>query len=385
MFCNYRIFLFIGLTIMGSIQSACSLFKAFPALEESIPYRSLGNLPTPVQKIESLGNVWIKRDDLSGRPFGGNKVRKLEFLLPDALEKNHSGIFVRGYAGSNFVCCASLYAQICGLDCVCLLFPQRNTTYLRRNLKLSYYWGAQQHFLVNFMDATVKNNVVAELFEQYHQATGNRLYRIEAGGSDIVGTLGFVNAAFELKEQIDAGLLPEPDYIYSTVGSCGTAAGLFLGLRAAGLKSVIVPICIEEEESPTHAAKLAQLATEAGKKLVKADPTFPLITATENDFPVRFEFVGEGYAAISPEEHDAIKMLSELEGIKLDGTYTGKTFTALLHDLETTNMKDKVILFWDSFSSGTFSEIVDTIPYTDLPKEFHYFYETPLEDGDQGV
>lgn len=382
---NCRFFLIIGLIFMGSAHGACSLFKAFPVLEKSIPYCSFGNLPTPIQRLKSLDNVWVKRDDLSGRPFGGNKVRKLEFLLPDALAKGYSGIFVRGYAGSNFVCASSLYAQKCGLDCVCLLFPQRNTSYLRRNLKLTYYWGGQQHFLVNFMDAKVRNDCVEKIFADYHNASGNNLYKIAAGGSDIVGTLGFVNAAFELKEQIDAGILPEPDYIYTTVGSCGTAAGLFLGLRAAGIKSTIVPICIEEEESPTHAAKLAQLVTDACNLLIKADPSFPNITATETDFPVRFEFVGAGYAAITQEEQRGIKFLAELEEIKLDGTYTGKTFAALLHDIERPDMTDKTILFWDSFGSGSFAEIIDTIPYTELPKEFHYFYETPLEDGDLGV
>ncbi len=376
-------------------SSFCPLFESYPALALSIPHRCLGNLPTPIHKLEKLGtllgasNLYIKRDDLSGNPFvgnfSGNKVRKLEFLLADAIAKGHRGVFTRGYAGSNHVCATSLYAKVCGLDCVCLLGLQRITSYLRRNLKLDYYWGAEQHFFADYEDEKLRNEEIARIDDLYYYKTGTRLYKITSGGSDVVGTLGFVNAAFELKQQVDAGLLPEPDYIYVTMGSCGTAAGLMLGLRAVGLKSVLVPICIEPEENPTHAAKLIMLATGANDNLIKADPTFPKIALMEQDFAVSFDFVGDGYAAISPQAYDAIKLLWETEGIKLDGTYTGKTFAALLHAVETDDMKDKVILFWNSFCSGSFDDIVSKIPYTALPKEFHFFYEMPLEEGDQGV
>lgn len=395
MFYTNKFFVFIVVSLVGYAQGEgfCPLFDAYPALEKSIPHKSLGNFPTPIHKLEKLGthlgvqNLYIKRDDLSAHDgnFGGNKVRKLEFLLADAMAKGHHGVFTRGFAGSNHVCATTLYAQECGLDCVCLFGMQRVTSYLRRNLKLDFYWGAEQHFFDNYSDEKLRDIEIARLDDSYYAKTGTRLYKITSGGSDVVGTLGFVNAAFELKQQIAAGLLPEPDYIYVTLGSCGTAAGLILGLRAAGLKTIVVPVCIEEEENPTHAAKLVTLATGANNNLIKADSTFPKIALTEKDFVVPFDFVGDGYAAISPQAQNAIKTLWDTEGIKLDGTYTGKTFAALLHDIETKDIKDKVIVFWDSFCSGSFDDIVSKIPYTALPKEFHFLYEMPIEEGDQGV
>ncbi|HBL98234.1 TPA: hypothetical protein DDZ86_01155 [Candidatus Dependentiae bacterium] len=388
---GYMALALVTLMLEAHVEQPNPLFEAYPALALSIPHCHLGNLPTPVQQLNTLGtllnvpNLWIKRDDLSGNPFGGNKVRKLEFLLADAIAKGYRGIFTRGFAGSNHVCATALYAHLCGLECVCLLGMQRNTSYLQRNLKLDYYWGAEQHFIADYEDDNSRNGEIARLNSLHYEKTGTQLYNITSGGSDLVGTLGFVNAAFELKQQIDKGLLPEPDYIYTALGSCGTAAGLMLGLRAAGLKSVVIPICIEDEESPTHAAKLITLVQGACNNLIKADPTFPRIVLTEKDFAVSFDFVGKGYAAISAQTHDAVKLLWETEGIKLDGTYTGKTFAALLHDVNTRNIKDKVILFWDTFCSGSFDDIVSKIPYTALPKEFHFFYEMPLEEGDQGV
>jgi 1-aminocyclopropane-1-carboxylate deaminase/D-cysteine desulfhydrase-like pyridoxal-dependent ACC family enzyme len=207
------------------------------------------------------------------------KSRQCVCLLT-ILERDLNGVFTRGFAGSNHVCATTLYAKECGLDCVCLFGMQRVTSYLRRNLKLDFYWGAEQHFFDNYGDEKLRDLEITRLDDLYYAKTGTRLYKITSGGSDVVG---------------------------------------------------------------------------------------------------------DGYAAISHEAHNAIKTLWDTEGIKLDGTYTGKTFAALLHDVETKDIKNKVIVFWDSFCSGSFDDIVSKIPYTALPKEFHFLYEMPIEEGDQGV
>lgn len=374
------------------LSAALPLFNAYPDLATTLPHLSLGNFPTPVQKLEKLGaflgadNLWIKRDDLSGKRFGGNKIRKLEFLLADAVEKGYKGILTRGFAGSNHVCATADLCNQCNLDCVCILGPQRNTSYLQRNLKLDYYWGAEQHYFVDYTNKPLRDVEIKRLDDDYFAKNGSHLYQITAGGSDVIGTVGFVNAAFELKEQITAGLMPEPDYIYLPMGSCGTAAGLVLGLRAAGLNSIVVPVCVEEEENPTHLSVLLDLVRSVNARLNQADASFPLVAVTQKELPVTFDFVGVGYAAIPDADREAVKLLWELEGIKIDGTYAGKALAGLIGQVRRSSvLKDKVILFWDTFCSGSFDEIVNPILYSALPKEFHYFYEMPLEEGDQGV
>ncbi|KKQ10883.1 MAG: D-cysteine desulfhydrase [candidate division TM6 bacterium GW2011_GWF2_36_6] len=228
------------------------IFKAFPGLQETLAHITLGTFPTPILKTDKFGiflkdafgidvkNLYVKQDSLSGRKntdpaqlFGGNKVRKLEFILADALLCGAETIVTVGDAGSNHALATAIYSKLVGLDCIIMLAPQLNTSYLQRNLLMDLYYSPTIKAYFSEAQRAVDEIKVSR---EFILAEKQSPYYIPMGGSNEVGAVGFVNAAFELKEQIDQKIVPEPDYIYVTLGSAGTAAGFILGCKAAGPK-----------------------------------------------------------------------------------------------------------------------------------------------------
>ncbi len=217
------------------------LFTRYPALKTHISYISLGTLPTPVQRVATLEqmygihNCFIKQDAATGgvdadgeQLFGGNKVRKLEFLLADALYHNAKSVLTFGCIGSNHAVATATYAQQCGLRCYCVLTPQLDNLVVQRNLVLMKAAHAEMIFSEN---SIMRRQDTINAFIDSKTNHGDYPYFIPTGGSVALGAVGFVNAAFELDAQIKAGLLPEPDFIYVAAGSFGTVAGLSLGLK----------------------------------------------------------------------------------------------------------------------------------------------------------
>ena len=131
------------------------LFEHYPLLKDRLPYVSLGEYPTPVEKLERAGRnigidqLYVKRDDLSGEIYGGNKVRKLEFILGHALRVRARGVFAFGFAGSNHAVSMAVYAKQVGLKSISMLMPQPNAHYVRRNLLLSHHCGARARNFTN--------------------------------------------------------------------------------------------------------------------------------------------------------------------------------------------------------------------------------------------
>lgn len=376
-------------TFLYTQKATPPLFSTYPQLKEHIAHISLSNFPSAVCKLEKLGTalgtpqLYIKKDSDCGIPFGGNKARKLEFLLGDAVACNAKGVLTLGPAGSNHACATAIYAHKLGISCICLHLPQPTTAYLQRNLLLSYLHGAELNL---YKAPGEREKAIYEKNKEFKEKTSGCLYFIPGGGSNELGVIGFVNAIFELKQQIDQKLIPEPDLIYVAQGSCGTATGLTLGIKAAGLKSKVVPICVQQEHfDHQYEQKFADLYNLTSQYLNKRDPTFPLVTLTKDEVVINHKFVGEGYAKITQQTYDAIKLLEQSEGIKLDGTYTGKAFAAMIDDLLHTNIKDKVILFWNTFCSGDFADIIKSIDYKLLPQEYHTFFTLPIHSLDQGV
>ena len=241
-----RVALLISLLsiLLSSVIYPMALFKAYQGLSDKIPYLQLANLPTPINRCSSLEStlhfeqIYIKHDDLTGADglYGGNKVRKLEFLLADALNQGAKEILTFGSVGTNHGLATACYADKLGLKCLLMLKPQPNSPVVRQNLLLDHYFNAR---LELFADAQQRKQAADEYL------TNNKdTYFIPTGGSVPLGVLGFVNAVFELKEQIQQGIIPEPDYIYVPAGSCGTTAGLLLGIALAKLKSIIIAIAV---------------------------------------------------------------------------------------------------------------------------------------------
>jgi len=361
------------------------LFREYPRLGETVPHESLGRLPTSLERAEEaarilgLGALLLKRDDLSGVPYGGNKVRKLEFVLAHALRKGARTVMTFGGAGSNHALATALYARRLGLKTIAFLRDQVNAGYVRRNLLMNLRAGTELHFFKSrraLKYGSLLNRARSALL------SGRRPYVIPSGGSSPLGTVGFVNAAFELRDQLKAGNLPEPDILFVALGTGGTAAGLMLGLKAAGLKTRVAAVRVV---SPVvdFTKRCLELVKKTNELLRSYDPSFPGIPFSAEDFTVRDDFCGPGYAVFTEEGREAIEFAARHTGLKLEGTYTGKTFAALSADARRGVLTDRTVLFWNTYNSYDFSEEIEALDYKALPKPFHRYFENPLQDLDE--
>jgi 1-aminocyclopropane-1-carboxylate deaminase/D-cysteine desulfhydrase-like pyridoxal-dependent ACC family enzyme len=361
------------------------LFEHYPPLGHRLPYVPLGEFPTPVQMLQHLGkdmglnHLYIKRDDLSGKVYGGNKTRKLEFLLGNALSTKAKEVLTFGYAGSNHCLATAIYAQQVGLRSISMLMPQPNAHYVRRNLLMSHYCGAELH---QYRNIPLVGLGTIYQFPRHGLKRGRFPLFIPAGGSSSLGAVGFVNAAFELKEQIAKGEIPEPDYIYVASGTTGTAVGLMLGLRAASLKSWVISVRVANEQF-ANARKMTKLFRETNSSLHSLDPSFPKFELCEKDIDLRHGFFGQQYALFTKEGMEAVTRVEKTEGIKLEGTYTGKAFAGLIDDVGKRDLRDKVVLFWQTYNSRDFSDAIATVDYHQLPRCFHRYFEEDVQPLDR--
>lgn len=364
------------------------LFERYPMLREKLPYISLGEFPTPVQKLERLGaelgisQLYIKRDDLSGKVYGGNKPRKLEFTLGNALRSKAKEVITFGGAGSNHALATAIYARQVGLKSISMLMPQPNAHYVRQNLLMSHYCGAELHLYGVALESArsmllIKIATMYQLL-RHRLKSGHFPQFIPPGGSSPLGVIGFVNAAFELREQIANGEMPEPEYIYVACGTMGTAAGLTLGLRAAKLNSRVVSVRVTSEKF-VNTREMIKLISKTNSLLHSLDASFPRFEFSEADIDIRHDYFGKRYALFTKEGMEAVSLMRVCEGIKLDGTYTGKTLAALKHDAKSGGLQVKAVLFWNTLNSKDFSDAISDLDYHDLPRCFHHYFKEEIQ------
>lgn len=355
-----------------------TIFDHFSGLKDNLPYVNLCKLPTPIKKAKGLGdrlglqNLYIKHDGLTAQPFGGNKVRKLEFLLADAVKQEAEEVMTFGFAGSNHALATAVYAKQLGMKSISMLMPQTNHPYVQRNLLAGLHFGAEFH--------VYRNKRLLRLGARYQQwrhkkKYGKTPYTIPPGGSSPLGAVGFVNAAFELKQQIDTGVMPEPDIIYVTLGSAGTAMGLWLGLKTLKLNCRIIPIRVVDHDFLSKQMCL-DLFGQTAQLLHSLDPSFPLPDTAEvkAEMNIRNEFLGEGYAKFNAPGREAISIMKETENIDLDGTYTGKTLAALVADARNNQLKNKTVLFWNTLNAHEQSAPAKDSDWRDLPRSLRKYF-----------
>ncbi|MFC1853539.1 1-aminocyclopropane-1-carboxylate deaminase/D-cysteine desulfhydrase [candidate division CSSED10-310 bacterium] len=361
------------------------LFEHYPTLAQKLPFVSLGQFPTPVEKLNRLGRelgleqLYIKRDDKSGTPYGGNKVRKLEFLMGQALKSHVKEILTFGCAGSNHALATAVYAHRIGIRSISMLLPQPNALYVRHNLLFSYHCGAELH-----QQRTMISLIIATVHQLLRHCLkyGRFPQIIPPGGSNALGGIGFVNAAFELKAQIENGEIPEPDRIYVALGSMSTAVGLMLGLKVLNLKSRVIPVRIVNRKI-AHRKNVHRLFKKSNALLHSLDPCFPLCRLTRHDVQINHHFFGQQYALFTEKGMQAVALMQKFADLKLEGTYTGKTFAALIQDARTQDLKNKVILFWNTYNSRDFSKIIAHLNYRKLPPGLHSYFTDPVQPLDQ--
>lgn len=302
------------------------------------PRLRFAHLPTPLEPLDNLSEIlggpkiWIKRDDCTGLGMGGNKTRKLEFLMADALQHHADVIITQGAVQSNHVRQTAAIAAKLGLACHILLED-------RVGSKDRDYLGNGNVLLDQIFDATIQTRPggtdMAREMENYAQHLrddGHVPYIIPGGGSNKIGALGYVDAAMELVQQAnDRGLIV--DYIVHATGSAGTQAGLVAGLHGLNSNIPVLGISVRERKK-SQEDKVFQLAEETSS-FVGTTHAVPRHHVVAND-----QYVGQGYGIPSEKTIQTIEMLARKESILLDPVYSGKGMAGLLDLIRGGQFKD---------------------------------------------
>lgn len=358
------------------------LFEKFPGLEGKIPWLALGDFPTPVQKLPQLGaeiglpDLYCKCDDLTHPEYGGNKIRKLEFLLADVKQKGRKSELTLGGWGSNHVLATTLLSKKVGIKPLAVMIPQCAQEYARKNLLVIFALGCELNFAGS--SAAVPTKIISVYLR--HWLAGERPYFIWAGGSSPIGALGYVNAGLEISGQVKDGTLPEPDYIFCAVGSAGTFAGLVLGMKLAGLKTKVLGVRVFDKPF-ANSYTSCRLGRKTLALIRKFDPTVPDFKLERADFTVLHDYAGTKYARFTKAGMEAVSLAQEKESLKLDGTYTGKTLSAIIDWSRKGKLQNKTVLFLNSYNSRPLEKLAPVLPdWRDLPEQFHHCFLEPIPE-----
>jgi D-cysteine desulfhydrase len=295
---------------------------------------SLARLPTPVQRMDRLSeelgvNLLVKRDDLTGMELSGNKIRKLEFVLADALARNSTAVITTGGLQSNHCRATALAAVGLGLRPHLLLHTPDGEAPAEPdgNHLLDLLVGADIRYLPTEEYSDVEAHLARWALELV--ATGERPFAIPSGASTPMGALGYVAMVEELLAQHQGGDLPGgrlPDYIAHACGSGGTAAGLALGARVFGLDAKVVSYAVCDDVE-YFLQKIDRIIAGAAQRFEG------LPGARDVSYEVVDEFKGVGYALSTPQELDFLRDLARADGLILDPVYSGKAFGGLVEEL----------------------------------------------------
>ena len=292
------------------------------------PRRFIAHLPTPLERLDRLSKelggpeIWIKRDDCTGLSTGGNKTRKLEFLMAEAELEGADMVITQGATQSNHARQTAAFAAKLGIPCHILLEDRTgsdNANYNNNgNVLLDHLHGATTEILPGGTDMAAEMEAVAEKM----RADGKTVYIIPGGGSNPTGALGYVNCAFELLGQVNNSNL-RIDHIVHATGSAGTQAGLITGLKAMNANIALLGIGVRAPKA-LQEENVYKLALATAEKL-----GCPGIVQRE-DVVANTDYVGEGYGIPTESGLEAIRMFAELEGILLDPVYSAKGAAGLI-------------------------------------------------------
>jgi len=308
-------------------MNTCSL--SFP------PRIELARLPTPVQALRRLGEklgieLYVKRDDLTGTALSGNKIRKLEFVLADALARKADTVITCGGAQSNHCRATAITAAMLGLDCRLLLRtpdpssppPAEGNILLDRMAGAEIVWITPE-------DYKIRNELMARERAAL-ESEGRKAYVIPEGASNALGAWGYIRAAEELVN--DIANLPSGANractIVNATGSGGTSAGLILGAKIFDLNARIVSVNVSDDRE-YFVNVIGGICEQA-----MADYQIDVDFSRDRDIEIVDGYVGRGYALSRPEELELLCEVARAEGIFFDPVYTGKTFFGMTRELE---------------------------------------------------
>jgi D-cysteine desulfhydrase family pyridoxal phosphate-dependent enzyme len=301
-----------------------------------LPRLHFAHLPTRVDELPRLTEhlqgprIFVKRDDQTGLAFGGNKTRKLEFLVAEALEQGAKTLITGGALQSKHCRQTAAAAARFGLDCTLVLNGEM-PDHPSANLLLDQMFGAE---IVAMTDRALRDQTLQETFDKAVLA-GRKPYLVTYGGSSPTGALGY---AFAMKEFMEQTI--QADWIVFGTSSGGTHAGLVLGQRLFGYKGKVLGISIDEAEEWLK-SRVSALASDASEKMGER------IEFTRDDVLANEEYCGAGYGVLTDLEREAVKLFAKYEGLLLDPVYTGRAAAGMI-DLIRKGFfrKEETVLFW---------------------------------------
>jgi len=348
-----------------------ALGMQFPRLAAQLPKSAIADLPTPLEQYAlpgdaAVASILVKRDDLTSKLYGGNKIRKLEYLLRRAQDRGAQRVATFGTVASNHALATALFANALQLECTCLLSHQSKTP--KAPLALNMHLRNQTE-IVRFGGS--RSSRVGTM-RKYLQKRG--VWVIPMGGSNWLGVVAFVNAAFELCAQLAESGTPVPDRVYVANGTMGTAAGLALGFALAGVETEVHAVRVTHDFVANPEA-MQRLIAKTALMMRRFGAAIPDDIAASCRLAFRNDFFAGGYAHTNAETDAAIEIAKRDLGLSLDATYSGKAMAALLHDVSKSDMAGKSLLFWNTHNSRLLPVAAEKPDDTAaLPEEFLRYY-----------
>ena len=305
------------------------------------PRIRLARLPTPLEEMNGLrsalgcsSRLMIKRDDCTGLAFGGNKVRKLEYIMAEAVERRADTVITTGAPQSNHARLTAAFARKLGMTPV-LVFDAHDPGQREGNLLLDVILGAELVFAGPDADIPKEMDYVAEM----KRGQGHRPYVIPSGGSTPLGALGYANAMLELLDQSrQQGI--SVDHVFLAAGLAGTQAGLLLGAKIAGSSIAVHGISVKHSVSflAGFASDVASGASDLLGLPYRVQP---------GEVRISDEYIGKGYGIPTEQCLEAITLTAQTEGIVLDPVYTGKAMAGLIDWIRAGRVHDgQTVVFW---------------------------------------
>jgi D-cysteine desulfhydrase len=325
---------------------------------KDIDKTSLGFFPTPLVELSRLSQflggpkIYMKRDDLTGLALGGNKTRKLEYILAEALKQGCDTIITAGAAQSNHCRQTAAAAAKLNLECHLLLGGEAPLK-AQGNLLLDHIFDCHIHWT----GSNRKGEDIARIFAQL-TAEGKTPYLVPYGGSNELGAISFIDAVAELDQQNNGR---EFSHVVFASSSGGTHAGLILGKQIYNKTFELVGINIDKDTNATlpFDQQIIELVNSTAK-FIGLDFTF-----SKDQLILNSDYVGDGYGVVGPQENEAIALTAKLEGVLLDPVYTGRAMSGLIHLIRSGKLgKRDQVLFWHTGGAPSLFAYADDLDFS---------------------
>ena len=351
------------------------LFEAFPDLAKSTPWMPLAHVPTAVEACDAIGDwlgrssgVFMKRDDLISPLYGGNKVRRYEFVLADAKRKGKKRIVTVGGLASTQAMATALFGRALGFEVQIILFDQPVTEFALRSVRGFVAAGAEVIYGGGYAMTALRAYSA-------HRRDREGNYFIMPGAAGALANLGYVDAMLELAGQVERGECPRPDVIVLPTGSSGTLAALALAAAHLGWDTEIVGVRITTALA-TNRLSVGAVIRNTDRSLAARDPRWKPVRDR-----VRYRLyggaLGAGYGHPTPEARDGAAQVAKLTGAQGEITYSGKALAGLRALIAEPRYRDKTFLLWNTLSTPSTGPACDT--EDPLPPALKWmFEETPV-------